>query len=85
MNNNLMGENKMIRSKINELQDDIFDLKEANIKKSLKQALSMSMEEKEIRVVNKNLRDRFQFLKNREVELVGLIGRREANAGHKAK
>lgn len=43
MNSNLIAQNKMIRNKITELEDDIFDLKEANIKKSMKQAMSMSI------------------------------------------
>lgn len=65
MNSNLVAENKMIKDKISELQDEIFDLKETNMKKNIKQSMAMSMEEKEMRVTNKNLKDRFEFLKNR--------------------
>lgn len=35
------------------------------MKKNIKQSMAMSMEEKEMRVTNKNLKDRFEFLKNR--------------------
>lgn len=78
MNSNLVAENKMIRGKITELEDEIFDLKEAHMKKNLKQTMAMSMEQKQIRVMNKNLKDRFDFLKNREVELVSMINKKEA-------
>ena len=33
MNINLIGENKMIKTKINDMEDEIYELKEANIKK----------------------------------------------------
>lgn len=38
-----------------------------------------------MRVVNKNLKDRLQFLKNREVELMGLIQKKMQEAEKQAK
>ena len=56
MNSNLVAENKMIKDKISEVEDDIFEMKENSMKKGLKN--SLTYEEKEIKVTNKNLRDR---------------------------
>lgn len=64
MNSNLVAQNKMIKDKISEIQDDIFEMKENSMRKGLKN--SLTYEEKEIKVTNKNLRDRLQFLKKRE-------------------
>lgn len=36
MNINLISQNKMIRGKISEVEDEIFEMKEANMKKNIK-------------------------------------------------
>jgi regulator of replication initiation timing len=63
MNSNLTGENKMLRDRITELEDEIYEMKENNMKKGVKNM--MSYEEKEIKVNNRNLRERLEFLQRR--------------------
>lgn len=43
MNSNLIAENKMIRDKISQLEDEIFELKEVKMKKNIKQSMAMSI------------------------------------------
>lgn len=43
MNSNLVAENKMIKNKLSQIEDEIFELREQNMKKNIKQVASMSM------------------------------------------
>ncbi len=43
MNSNLVAENKMIKNKLTQIEDEIFELREQNMKKNIKQVASMSM------------------------------------------
>ena len=47
------------------------------MKNELKNTNAMGVEEKEMRVMNRNLRDRMEFLKSREVELMGLLSKKK--------
>lgn len=43
MNSNLVAQNKMIKNKLSQIEDEIFELREQNMKKNIKQVASMSM------------------------------------------
>lgn len=65
MNINLAAENKSLKAQMADIEDQIYELQEATLKKELKSAMAMSSEEKEIRVMNRNLKDRIEFLRSR--------------------
>ena len=77
MNCNLIAENKMIKNKITEIEDEIFELKSNVQDKKMKEEKGYSFEEKEIKVMNRNLKERLEFLRKREMELMALITKRK--------
>lgn len=77
MNINLAAENKSLKAQMADIEDQIYELQEATLKKELKSAMAMSSEEKEIRVMNRNLKDRIEFLRSRELELMSLLSKKK--------
>ena len=63
VNCNLMAENKMIKNKIGEIQDEIFEMK--SMKSISNSSPAQSYQDKEVKVLNKNLKDRLEFLRKR--------------------
>lgn len=73
INCNLLAENKLIRNKINQLEDEIFEMKSFPNNTPAPQ----NYQEKEVKVLNKNLKDRLEFLRKREMELLSLVSRKK--------
>ena len=75
MNCNLMAENKMIRGKIADIEDEVFEMKSMGHISASSQG--DSYQDKEVRVLNKNLKDRLEFLRKRELELMGMLSKKK--------
>ena len=73
INCNLLAENKMIKNKIADIEDEIFEIKSS---RNIHPSPSENYQDKETRVLNKNLKDRLEFLKKRELELMGMLGKK---------
>jgi hypothetical protein len=64
MNSNLMAENKMIRERIEQAEDEVFEMQEA-LRKGSSETTKEEMEIKELKSINKNLAERIEFLQRR--------------------
>jgi hypothetical protein len=64
MNSNLMAENKMIRERIEQAEDEVFEMQET-LRKGSSETTKEEMEIKELKSINKNLAERIEFLQRR--------------------
>lgn len=74
INCNLLAENKMIKAKIAQIEDEIFDMRSGQLASTTS---NDNYQDKEVKVLNRNLKDRLEFLKKREMELMALIAKRK--------
>jgi hypothetical protein len=65
----------MIKAKIADIEDQIFEIK--SMKHVTTSSPSETYQDKEVKVLNKNLKDRLEFLKKRELELMGLLSKKK--------
>lgn len=59
-----MAENKMIRERIEQAEDEVFEMQEA-LRKGSSETTKEEMEIKELKSINKNLAERIEFLQRR--------------------
>lgn len=64
MNSNLMAENKLIKEKIEETEDDIFNIQE-KLRMSSVENTKERQEFRELKSLNRNLAERIEFLQRR--------------------
>jgi kinesin family protein 12 len=64
MNSNLMAENKLIKEKIEEAEDDIFNIQE-KLRMSSVENTKERQEFRELKSLNRNLAERIEFLQRR--------------------
>lgn len=59
-----MAENKMIRERIEQAEDEVFEMQET-LRKGSSETTKEEMEIKELKSINKNLAERIEFLQRR--------------------
>lgn len=69
MNSNLMAENRLIKEKIEEAEDEIFNFQEKLRTNAIDNNSKERQEFRELKSLNRNLAERIEFLQRREREL----------------